>query len=80
MGPLQTYFYLAVLGGLMVVGALVLVALTAPQVLRLVRRERDPRVGLAGLLVAAGVFCFLCFFVLTIVGATISVVRGNHVP
>lgn len=75
MGRLQTFFYLALLGGIGTVAFLVVIGIA----LRLsVRGLRTGEHRLTYLLTAGAALAALAFVVLGAVGVTISVVRSGH--
>lgn len=74
MGPLQTYFYLVLVGGIGIAVWLLLIGVTLRYVVRGLRTGEQP---LTFLLIGAAAVVALAFVVLGAVGATLSIALSH---
>jgi hypothetical protein len=74
MGPLQTYFYLVLLGGLGIAVWLLLIGITLRYVVRGLRAGEQP---LTFLLIGGAALVALGFVLLGTIGATLSIARAG---
>jgi hypothetical protein len=75
MGPLQTYFYLVLIGGTATAVWLLLIGIAIRQVIRGLHERGSP---LTFLLVGGAVVAALTFLAAATIGITVSVVRSGR--